>query len=232
MKMRLNLFLYSFCVILFYSNSAEAKRAGNRPYVQAFPDGGIFYARCLPDENEGDKGTTEILRVHKDGDKSIDKYEWYNKYGLHLGWSPIVGKVAVMRFRQDEGKEFDKQIELSFYIGGKLLKSYTTADLVKLGARTARSSADLGPRALYKPIACKQVPSTNDYYFGIDFGNGTILRFNVLNGKLCRLVEEKQTVTRPNGSIINRTKYSLIDITQESNNEDASNSDSAVAKPE
>jgi len=153
--------------------------------------------------------------------------------GFHRSPAEAVGATAsVMRFRQDEGKEFDKQIELSFYLGGKLLKSYTTADLVKLGARTARSSADLGPRAIYKPIECRQVPNTNDYYFAIDLENGTTLRFNVLNGKLCRLVEDKQTVTRPNGSIINRTKYSLIDMKQEPNNEDASNSDSADAKPE
>ena len=52
-----------------------------------------------------------------------------------MGWSPKAGKVAVMRMRQDEDLPVEKQIEFSFYLGDQFLRSYTTADLVKLGAK-------------------------------------------------------------------------------------------------
>jgi len=195
----------------------NAKRAANRPYAASLPFS-AFYARCIPDEAEGSKGITQILCVDKDGDTLLHEYKWYNKSGLHLGWSPVVGEVAVMRFGQEEGKDLDNQIELSFYLGGKLLKSYTTSELVALGARTGRSSADLGPRAIYRTMKCEQVPNTNDYHFGLDLGNGKLLRFNVLTGNLCRLIEEKKTEVNPSGSKSVRTKYSLIDVEREPNN--------------
>ncbi len=209
--MRANLFLCIIISILFSLNS-EAKRAGNRAYVQTI-EYGYFYARCMPDGNEGDKGRTEIFRVHKDGDELIDIYDWYNQGRLCLGWSPIMGKVAVMRLRQEEHKEFDKQIELSFYLGGKFLKSYTTSDLIKHGAHVPKvQRKDSGPHAVYKSIGCKQVPGTNDYYFAIELKNGITLKFNILNGKLCRIDEKKRIETSPSGSTSTYTDYRLIEI--------------------
>lgn len=208
--MRLSLLTYTIIVILF-AHSTEAKRASNYPYAQALPSHGRIYARCIPEENDGDKGSTEIFRVRKGGDELVDKYDWYNKRGIRLGWSPTVGKIAIMRFKQEEGKEFDEQIELSFYLGGELLKTYTTSDLIKLGACVARTSVDRGPHAEYKPIECRQVPGTNDYYFRIELGDGTVLRFNVLNGRLCRIEEKKREETKPSHTTT-YTDYRLIDI--------------------
>ena len=102
MKMRLSPFLCAVIVVLF-ARSAEAKDSGNLPYVQAFPHGGPFYARCVPDEVEGSEGITQILRVRRGGDELLHTYNWYNKRGIFLAWSPKAGKVAVMRVRQDAG---------------------------------------------------------------------------------------------------------------------------------
>ena len=51
--------------------------------------------------------------------KFFSRYEWYSAAGLVLAWSPIAGKVGVMRLKQNTGKEPNDQIEFSFYIGGK-----------------------------------------------------------------------------------------------------------------
>ena len=207
--MRRSLFFCAITIVLF-SYSAKAKRAGNSPYVQATYDGGFFYARCIPAEKEGSAGKTEILRVRKDGDEVIDRYEWYNGGRIRLGWTSV-GKIAVMRLRQEEYKEFDEQIELSFYLGGKFLKSYSTSDLIKLGADTKLKKTDFGPRATYIPIGFRQVPKTKDCYFEIDLENGTVLKFNALNGKLCRIDEKKRVETKPSHTTI-YTDYRLIDI--------------------
>src|SRR5262245_17621253 len=113
------------------------KEAGNRPYVQSGPSG-VFYARCIPETNKGPAGVTEVYRVRKEGDQLVDRYDWYTKHGVILGWSPIAGKVALLAIRKDEPTAADKQVEISIYLGGKLLKSWTTAEFQALGAKVER----------------------------------------------------------------------------------------------
>ena len=199
---------------LCFPHPVIAKRAANRPYVASMPYS-PFYARCMPDETEGSKGITQILCVRKEGDTLLHEYKWYNKSGLHLGWSPIAGKVAVMRFRQTAGKDLDTHAEISFYLGGKLLKCYRVLDLMRLGVHKNQYRMDSQPRLEYTPIECKQVPNTNDYYFGIDLGKGKVLRFNVMTGNLCKLVEEKKTTVNASGGKSIRTNYSLIEVEQD-----------------
>ena len=179
-----------------FGSSAMAKSAGNRPYAVAFKDSGQspFYARCIPDESKGSKGTTEIVRVRREGDEVVTTYAWYNRHGLAMGWSPKAGKVAVMRMKQDEGLAIEKQIEFSFYLGDQFLRSYTTADLVKLGAKVERDAhaieGGLGAsskRAVYRVEGCMQAWNTNDYYFSVRLDEMQTLSFDILTGKLCRI---------------------------------------------
>lgn len=183
--------------LMAFGSSDLAKSAGNGPYVVAFEEQSPFYARCLPDEKKGSKGATQIMRVQAKGDEVITTYSWYNKNGLLLGWSPRAGKVAVMRVRQDEGLLPEKQIEFSFYLGQQHLQSFTTADLVKLGAKMRRDVAAFesgldvsSKRAEYRAEGCKQVRGTNDYYFLVRLDDTRDLSFDILTGKLCRIEED------------------------------------------
>ncbi len=178
-------------------SSAAAKRTGNAPFVVAFEEQSPFYARCLPDEKRGSKGTTQIVRVRANGDEVITTYSWYNRNGLVLGWSPKAGKVAVMRVRQDEGLPPEKQVEFSFYLGDQYLQSFTTADLVKLGAGIKRDAAAFegglsvsSKRAEYRVEGCKQVVGTNDYYFTVRLDDTRTLSFDILTGTLCRIEKD------------------------------------------
>lgn len=120
----------------------------------------------------------------KDGDQVVDRYDWYNRNSLILGWSPIVGKVAVMRLEQDENKPYEQQIEFSFYIGGKSLKSYTTSDLLKMGATTTVSRHDPhSKRAAYDVVGSEQIPGTNEYVFSILVGKRKF-SFDITTGHL------------------------------------------------
>src|SRR5688572_25947004 len=51
-------------------------RAANRAYVQSMDGSSPFYARCIPRDPEGNKGTTTIFRVHETGDEKVDTYDW------------------------------------------------------------------------------------------------------------------------------------------------------------
>jgi hypothetical protein len=176
---------------------AAAKTAGNRPYVAAFEEQSGFYARCIPDKSRGSEGTTQILCLRPEGDEVITTYAWYNRNGIVMGWSPTAGKVAVMRVRQDEGLAVEKQIEFSFYLGDQFLRSYTTEDLVKLGAKVepdaSAREAGLGPsskRAVYRVEGCKQAWNTNDYYFSVKLHETQTLSFDILTGRLCRVEKD------------------------------------------
>jgi hypothetical protein len=176
---------------------AVAKSAGNFPYAVTFAEYSPFYARCIPSKANGNEGSTQILRVRPEGDEVVATFPWYNRNGVEMGWSPKAGKVAVMRIRQDEGLASDKQIEFSFYLGEQLLRSYTTDDLAKLGAKVDRDAnaveRDLGldsKRAVYRVEGCKQVWKTNDYYFNIRLDETRTLSFDIITGKLVRLEKD------------------------------------------
>jgi len=169
------LFAFSFA-----RNAAAFKDAGNGPYVQSGLDG-VFYARCIPQEATGSAGFTDIYKVHRNGDELVDHYDWFTKHGDVLGWSPIAGKVAIMAIRKDAPAPPDQQIEFSFYLGGKLLKSWTTADLNRLGAEVSRSFYG-GERAIFQVLGCEQIPGTNEYVFSIKIAKDKKISFDILTG--------------------------------------------------
>ncbi len=160
---------------------AVGDRGNNHTYVQSGPDG-VFYARCIPTDKDGNVGRIKIYRVEQDKDELIDTYDLYPN-AVVLGWSPIASKVAVMTVVHERAKNWKQQEELRFSIGGKLLKSYTSADLLAMGADEELSS-ETGQRATYRVGTCEQVPGTNEYDFIIEIKAGVKLRFDILTGEL------------------------------------------------
>ena len=160
-------------------------RAANRAYVQAMDGPSVFYARCVPDENTGHKGTTTLYRVQKAGDGKVDTYNWYSPGGVILGWSPIAGKVAVMSVRESFGfLPPDKEIEIAFHLGGQLLQSYTTTALGAMGIEIGPTFGGAGKVARFKVLGCVQVLQTNDYDLVIESSGGKKYSFDILTGHL------------------------------------------------
>lgn len=166
--------------LAFVAAPVEAyKPRPNFPYVQSMQEG-VFYARCIPQETQGSKGTTKIYSVGKDKDKLVDSYDWYAKEGVMLAWSPTTGKVAVMALRGTlSATELDKQTVLSFYLGGKLLTSYTAQDLKEQGANIVVQQR-VGSHLAIKAIGVEQ--QTGEYVFCVEV-NGTKFYFDIHTGK-------------------------------------------------
>lgn len=155
-----------------------SKAVSNQPYVQSGPSG-VFYARCIPAEAAGTKGSTKIYRVRKEQDEVVDNYDWFVMNGVVLAWSPIAGKVAVMALGGEPKAVPDKHAELSFYLGGKLLNTYTTNDLKAWGANVWPRGDH---RARFKVLGQEQIPGTNEYVFSIEI-EGKKFDFDILTGK-------------------------------------------------
>lgn len=174
--------LIPLSLIVAFPQVAASKGVSNYAYVQSGLDG-RFYARCVPAAARGEGGTTTIYRVNARGDQIVDRYSWYTRAGLWLGWSPIAGKVAVMRRGGASSKDLSKQVELRFYLGGTLLASYSSRDLVALGARIAFSKRTWTKRAEIQPLGVQQIPLSNHYSFIVKLGKTKLVAFDILNGK-------------------------------------------------
>jgi hypothetical protein len=175
--------------------ASKAVIGPNQPYVTCL--GGVFYARAIPDEEKGSKGTTTIYRVRRDQDEVVDRHAWYASGGLHLGWSPIAGKISAMALSRDTAKDPAEQVEFSFYIGTQHLTTYTTADLAKMGG-LIHPTGDTDRRgAAFRVTGCEQIPGTNEYVYRVvletSAGEKTV-DFDVLTG---RPYDAKLAATRP-----------------------------------
>jgi len=140
-------------------------------------DEGIFYARSIPKSSKGAEGKTDIHLVGADKDKILDSYNWYSRHTLVLSWSPIAGKVAVLKYDPE-----NKTAALSFYIGGKFLKSYSHNDLKAFGVTSIVEGC--GTQMDLRIVGQEQVPGTNKYVFKVDFLSAKVKRFDIMTGDL------------------------------------------------
>jgi hypothetical protein len=105
----------------------------NWPHVTASTTDGTawhggHYAKTVPAERSGEKGTTRVYRVDADKDVIVDEYDWYAHTvylaGTHNG-------VSLVRMGPwNEGAQASKgALALAFYFKGKLLRSYSTLEI-------------------------------------------------------------------------------------------------------
>lgn len=179
MKTGLARFLLVIVTAAMVGAAFASKPVFNEAYVQSGP-GGIFYARCIPDGPKGPEGVTEIYRVRKDGDELLDRYDWYADGGVVLSWSPIAGKVGVLAIHgtimmpRDPG-----HVELAMYLGGKLLRKWTTAELQKFEPKDVQLPVG---RVVGSSVGCEQVANTNEYVYVVNIGGKRVL-FDILTGE-------------------------------------------------
>jgi hypothetical protein len=124
-----------------------------------------------------------VYQVDGDADRLLDRYDWYAPNGIVLGWSPLAGKVAVMSAMAGPAEDWRQQEEIRFSMGGEKLKSYTSGDLIALGAED-RIDEGGRHRAWFRLVSCEQIPGTNEYDFIVEFPKIKRLRFNITTGEL------------------------------------------------
>jgi len=161
---------------LFISSDAYAcKKAGNRPHVTAM-DEGIFYAKSIPLSREGSKGITNIYLATAEEDEIVDSYNWYDQHTIVLAWSPIMGKVSVLKYSPE-----DEKSTISFYIGGQHLKSYSYDDLKSIDVTISKRKF-CGVHLNLKIEGQEQISGTNEYVYKINFPTSGVKYFNITTG--------------------------------------------------
>jgi len=178
--MRLN--LYSIGLLLtFIAAVSAAEPAPNRTYVQSSPDG-LFYARCVPERDNGASGSTKVYKVGREKDELLDTYDWYTPRGVTLGFVPTDNQVAVLARGGKVIARADR-VELSFHLGGKLLTTYTSTELSKIGIPLVvkQGLAASSHRTEFRPVIC-DLPGTTNYVFVIET-EGKRVAFDARTGK-------------------------------------------------
>ena len=156
-------------------------RGANLPYIST--DDGLFYARCVPADRDGSAGTTVILEVGRETDRVVDRYDWYSRERVRLGWSPLAGKIAVASRAELPGAG-RPPTQLSFHLGGKLLKSYTLEQLKPLGLGEHPVVSSNGQHQIAIDAMAYDLENTNRRYFPVRFGRGREpVRFDILTGE-------------------------------------------------
>ena len=90
---------------------------------------GDRYAKCIPSELVGTNGITKIYRVGKDQDVLEATYNWYSMQTYLSGASE---KTSVVRVGPSNRGRYatTNSLALAFYYDGRLLKTYSTLDIV------------------------------------------------------------------------------------------------------
>lgn len=178
-------------------SSFASKRAGpdvNVPTVQSGFDG-TMYVRSVPADELGTAGVTEVYQVARDHDLLVDRYPFYLRGTLHLGWSPRAGtwcvvQVEPLRITDDRDWRLAGTLGgLSFHCGGKTIKRYARPELEAMGlVRQVRTLVYKRPNE-FMVRGIEQVQNTNDYVLAIDriaqldgAGTPVELRLDILTG--------------------------------------------------
>lgn len=173
-------------VVLASVCSFADQEAGNRVYVTA-ADYGQFYAKSIPSESYGLKGRTEIYQVGEKKDKLLQTYDWYSPEVYLYGW--IAGGVYVVQtgsWNRGRGPQSD-HLALALYKDDKLLKKYSTLDIVP-DAKNA--SVSVSHYMVFQKIKGFRRAFGNQLYFDVLTTDGRLLSFDVETGKIVTLAEE------------------------------------------
>ena len=173
-------------MILFLSSGVVEAKAlkGKYFYVKSGLDG-FFYLKAYPKNTSGNEGFTRIFKVGE-RDELVDEYPWYTRGELFMGWSPIVGKVALIKLENEhldmEARPSDMVAKLIFYLGGKEIRSYDKEQLQAMGLGYS-VNAFYGRNGDFKVLGVQQIPGTNEYVFSVKKENGEVLSFDIITGE-------------------------------------------------
>lgn len=119
-------------VLISCSVSVADEEIAPYPYIAA-TENGRFYFKITPDQEakyDHDKGSGTLFEINNDGtEKALWKVEGWYAFKTYISHD---GKYLVRMGNWPRGREpSDEHLAIAFYKEGKLLKSYSTKNLIK-----------------------------------------------------------------------------------------------------
>lgn len=138
-----------------------------------------MYAKSVPSEAYGQKGTTRIFRVSEDRDALICEYDWYASE-IQLGGP---GDATLVRFGPwQRGREPQtNHLALGIYRDGTMLREYSTLEMKNLGSGVSESVSHYTVFA--RPRGFRWLKG-DEYVFEVEGVGGRVFRFDVSTGAI------------------------------------------------
>jgi hypothetical protein len=161
------------------------EEAANRPYVRASQSGSC-YARAVPENPQGTKGTTTIYAVAPNGDKPLYSFSWYAAslyVECALGSAGRQLATSLVRFGEwpRGGQATVDQLALAFYVGDRLVGQYSTLDVAGSPKNVLASKSHY--RVVDRVLGYRWVES-NVAVFEIVTTDGRTMTFDPITGDL------------------------------------------------
>jgi len=164
-----------------------------RPYVAS---GGIYYAKCIPGGTSEEAGKTTVYRIAKWGEELICSFDWYSpqiylieNFGSELPGQPEINKfcsIVRMGF-WPRGSEPNETLAVAFYKNCKEIKSYSTADIVRLGYKDPKNiERSVSHYRVFKQIIGFGFARYGGYKFDVVTMEDRTLSFDAATGEILK----------------------------------------------
>jgi hypothetical protein len=170
---------FMIALTLFSSNARADSEAPNVTYVQSGEIGNC-YAKSIPTEFYGSKGTTRIYLVREKDDELAFTFDWYARQIALLNTSKGVAVIRIGNWAR--GHEANKdELALAFYLNGKLLRSYSTLDIAGKPDNISRSVSHY--TVIAQHLGFRWV-AENSHAYDIKTTDGRTISFNIDTGEI------------------------------------------------
>jgi hypothetical protein len=163
------------------------QEAGNRAYV-ATSAYGQFYAKSVPREPHGLKGSTRIYQVGDPDDVLLHTYDWYSPQIFLEGFLGTREVYVVQTGPWHRGARASADdLALAFYKNGRLIRRYST---LEIAGRPENVSASVSHYVVFRRLAGFRRPYGNQLVFDAERHDGQALTFDADTGATLSRAEE------------------------------------------
>jgi hypothetical protein len=177
---KIKIALYA-CLLIMIFGAAPAgadDEASNIAYVKTSKYG-RSYAKCIPAEPYGSKGSTKVYLVREGENQFESSYPWYSKE-VYLSERP--GGVSMVRLgpwaREQTAKRED--LAIGFYFSGETLKEYSTFDIAGTPDNVGRSRSHY---TVFKEVAGYR-ETEGGAIFDVVAVDGRVISFDARTGEI------------------------------------------------
>ena len=171
--------IFTFALVLFCAHARADQEGGNSPYVQS-QDHGAYFAKAVPAEAYGGKGTTRIYLMREKEDQLVQTFDWYAPRIALTGTSKGSAVVRIGSWPRGDKANAD-ELAIAFYLNGKLLRSYSTLDIAGKSENVSRSISHY--TVIEKHLGFRWVEG-NTHAYDIKTTDGRTISFNIDTGEI------------------------------------------------
>ena len=167
------------------------REAANRPVVHSGLNGRC-YAKSVPDEWQGQKGTTSVYAVEMEADRLLCEYDWYASE-FYLGGSDERTLVRFGPWHRLSGPR-EGHLAIGFYRDGECIREYTTGQMEAAGSGISESVSHYVVFPFSGRHGFRRLEG-NDFVYEVEGVSGHLFTFDVQTGAIV-----EQTTEQPAGA--------------------------------